>query len=117
MAIRLLARIAGGWIASQLAPVPGLRTADLGRGLLGQGAVGVAFALNYTQVFPDLAPRMVLGAALLSVLVFEVVAQPETTALLAAARDADGELPGSPAEDDTLLTGMWASEVKAEDEA
>ena len=92
VAIRLAARLAGGWAASQLAPVPELRTAHLGRGLLGQGAIGVAIALNYTQVFPDLAPDMVLGAALLSVLVFEVVAQPETAALLAAA----GQAPGPP---------------------
>jgi hypothetical protein len=42
----------------------------------------VAVALNYVQVFPDLAGQTVLGAALLSVLVFEVVAQPETVALL-----------------------------------
>jgi hypothetical protein len=117
VAIRLLARLAGGWMGSQLAPVPGLRTAKLGRGLLGQGAIGVAVALNYTQVFPDLAPQMVLSAALLSVLVFEVVAHPETAALLAAARDAGDEPPGSAARHEASHTGMWASEVKAEDEA
>jgi hypothetical protein len=82
IAIRLLARVAGGWVGGRLAAPPGARAPALGRGLLSQGAIGVAVALNYVQVFPDLAGQTVLGAALLSVLVFEVVAQPETVALL-----------------------------------
>ncbi len=82
IAIRLLARVAGGWVGGWVAAPPELRAPGLGRGLLSQGAIGVAVALNYVQVFPGLAAQTVLGAALLSVLVFEVVAAPETAALL-----------------------------------
>ncbi len=82
IAIRLLARLAGGWVGGRLAAPPDAPLPGLGRGLLGQGPVGVAVAMNYSQVYPGLAAEAVLGAALLSVLVFEVVAHPEAASLL-----------------------------------
>jgi hypothetical protein len=39
-------------------------------------------AVNYTQVRPDLNPRLILTATLLSVLLFEVVAGREGAALV-----------------------------------
>jgi hypothetical protein len=82
IAIRLLARLAGGWVGGRLAAPPDAAVPGLGRGLLGQGPVGVAVAMNFAQVYPGVAAEAVLGAALLSVLVFEVVAHPEAASLL-----------------------------------
>jgi hypothetical protein len=109
IAIRLLARTLGGWVGGRLAAPADLRAPALGRGLLSQGAIGVAVALNYAQVFPELAAQTVLGAALLSVLVFEVVAGPETAALL----DPGAPPPAPPGPDErdpalTPLTGVPA---------
>jgi len=109
IAIRLLSRTLGGWVGGRLAAPADLRAPALGRGLLSQGAIGVAVALNYAQVFPDLAAQTVLGAALLSVLVFEVVAGPETAALL----DPGAPPPPPPGSDErdpalTPLTGVPA---------
>lgn len=42
----------------------------------------MAIALNYTQVWPDLNPRILLTAALLSILLFEFVAGREAAGLL-----------------------------------
>jgi hypothetical protein len=61
---------------------PEMRTPGLARGLLAQGGIGVAIAVNYAQVRPDLNPRLVLTATLLSVLLFEVVASRESAAFL-----------------------------------
>jgi hypothetical protein len=44
----------------------------------------VAIAVNYAQVRPDLNPRLVLTATLLSVLLFEVVASREAAAFVAS---------------------------------
>jgi len=83
VAIRLAARFFGGWVAGvQLAPAE-RRTPGLARGLLAQGGIGVAIAVNYAQVRPDLNPRLVLTATLLSVLLFEIVASRESAAFLA----------------------------------
>jgi hypothetical protein len=81
--IRVGARFLGGAIAGlQVAP-PELRTAGLGRGLLALGGIGVALALNYGQVYPDLHPRLVLTATLLAVLLFEIVAGREASVFVA----------------------------------
>ena len=61
---------------------PALRTPRLARGLLAQGGLAVAMAVNYTQVRPDLNPRLILSAALLSVLLFEIVASREGASLV-----------------------------------
>ena len=81
-AVRRRLAIAGRQVAS-----PELRTPDLGRGLLAQGGIGVAIAVNYTQVYPDLAPATVLTATLLSVLLFEIVASREAAAWLSSLRE------------------------------
>ena len=53
----------------------------------------MAIALNYSQVHPDLNPRLILTATLLSVLLFEMVANGEAAAFLAGL----GSRPGRPA--------------------
>ena len=77
-----IARYLGGAVAGMWAAPAPLRTPRLGRALLAQGGVAVALALNYRQVYPDLRPNLVLTAALLSVLLFEVVATAETARFL-----------------------------------
>jgi hypothetical protein len=85
--IRLAARFIGGSIAGRQVAAPELRAPDLGRGLLAQGGIGVAIAVNYTQVYPDLAPATVLTATLLSVLLFEIVASREAAAWLSSLQE------------------------------
>lgn len=80
--VRLAARYFGGRVAGMHVAPPELRTPGLARGLLAQGGIGVAIAVNYAQVRPDLNPRLVLTATLLSVLLFEVVASREATAFV-----------------------------------
>lgn len=79
---RLLGRWLGGWLAGRWVAPPALRAPAMGRALLAQGALGVALALNFGQVFPALRPNLVLTAALLSVLLFEGVAAAETARFL-----------------------------------
>ena len=80
--IRLGSRFLGGAIAGGYVAPAELRDSGLGRGLLALGGVGVALALNYGQVYPDLHPRLVLTATLLAVLLFEIVASRETSAFV-----------------------------------
>lgn len=88
--VRLVARFFGGSVAGlHVAPVA-LRTPALARGLLAQGGVGVAIALNYSQVRPDLNPRLILTAALLSILLFEIVASREASGLVRSLKRAVG---------------------------
>jgi hypothetical protein len=87
VAIRLGARTVGGRMAGLHVAPPELRTAGLGRGLLALGGVGVAIALNYGQVYPDLHPRLILSATLLSVLLFEIVASREAATYVAGLAD------------------------------
>ena len=79
--------VVGGAIAGGRVAPPEFRTPDLGRGLLAQGGIGVAIAVNYTQVYSDLAPATVLTATLLSVLLFEIVASREASAWLSSLRE------------------------------
>jgi hypothetical protein len=77
--VRLAARLAGGWAAgSRLGPV---RNPRFGRALLAQGGLAVALAINYAQVHPELNSDVVLTAALVSVLLFEIVAGREAWAV------------------------------------
>ena len=80
--IRVGARFLGGAIAGGYVAPTRLRTAGLGRGLLALGGLGVALAVNYGQVYPDLHPRLVLTATLLAVLLFEIVASREASAFI-----------------------------------
>jgi hypothetical protein len=80
--VRLGARFLGGRIAGLYVAPPELRTPGLGRGLLALGGLGVAIALNYAQVYPELHPRLILSATLLSVLLFEIVASREAAAFV-----------------------------------
>jgi len=93
--VRLGARYLGGWVAGTSVAPPELRTHDLGRGLLAQGGIGVAIAMNYAQVHQELAPRLILTATLLSVLLFEIVASREASAWLASLQQRAGPAPGS----------------------
>ena len=83
--VRLVARFFGGRVAAEHVAPPELRTPGLARGLLAQGGLAVAIAVNYTQVRPDLNPRLILTATLLSVLLFEIVAGREGSALVESA--------------------------------
>jgi hypothetical protein len=80
--VRLAARFIGGHTAGKHVAPPSLRTPGLARGLLSQGGLAVAIALNYSQVRPDLNPRLLLTTTLLSVLLFETVASGEAAAFL-----------------------------------
>jgi hypothetical protein len=88
--VRLAARFFGGRVAGVLVAPRALQTPALARGLLAQGGIGVAIALNYTQVWPDLNPRTLLTAALLSILLFELVAGREAARLLNSLPPAEG---------------------------
>nr|MBA3522063.1 hypothetical protein [Gemmatimonadales bacterium] len=85
--IRLAARFLGGRAAGLYVAPPQLRTPDLARGLLAQGGIGVAIALNYTQVHPGVQSRLILTATLLSVLLFEIVASREATLFIASLKE------------------------------
>ena len=85
--VRLAARYLGGRVAGTSVAPPELRTHDLWRGLLAQGGIGVAIAMNYAQVHQDLTPRLILTATLLSVLLFEIVASREAAVWLASLQD------------------------------
>jgi hypothetical protein len=89
--IRLVARFVGGRVAADLVAPPALRSPRMARGLLAQGGLAVAIAVNYTQVRPDLNPRLILTATLLSVLLFEIVAGREGTVLVEALDAEQGE--------------------------
>jgi hypothetical protein len=89
VAIRLAARTLGGRFAGLHVAPAELRTGGLGRGLLALGGVGVAIALNYGQVYPELHPRLILSATLLSVLLFEIVASREAAAYVASLEDGE----------------------------
>jgi hypothetical protein len=100
--IRVGARFLGGAIAGTHVAPPELRSAGLGRGLLALGGLGVALAVNYGQVYPDLHPRLVLTATLLAVLLFEIVASREASAfILGLGRRVEGAV-GEKAETETL---------------
>ena len=69
----------GGWGAGILVAPTDLRNPRFSRGLLAQGGIAVALAVNYTQVRPDLNPDVILTATLVSVLLFEIVASREAS--------------------------------------
>ena len=85
--VRLAARYLGGRFAGTYVAPAELRTPDLGRGLLAQGGIGVAIAMNYAQVHQELTPRLILTATLLSVLLFEIVASREAAVWLASLQE------------------------------
>jgi len=102
--VRLAARFFGGRVAGRHVAPLGLRAPGLGRGLLAQGGLAVAIAVNYSQVHPDLNPRLVLTAALLSILLFEIVASREASALLESLEPAEASPPKAPGLDAPVRT-------------
>jgi hypothetical protein len=106
--IRLVARFVAGRVAGDLVAPPALGGHRMARGLLAQGGLAVAIAVNYTQVRPDLNPRLILTATLLSVLLFEIVAGREGLVLvetLDAEADSPGPDPAGPSPTASSLTG------------
>ncbi|HET8836974.1 MAG TPA: hypothetical protein VFN08_19750 [Gemmatimonadales bacterium] len=89
--VRLAARFLGAKVAADLVAPPELRTPPLARGLLAQGGLAVAIAVSYTQVRPDLNPRLILSATLLSVLLFEIVAGREGVSLVHSLGETESE--------------------------
>ena len=88
------ARLAGGWF-SALAAGSGIRR-DVGRGMLGQGEVAVAMALNLAIVYPhEPLIGLVMTAILASVLVNEVWSARLLKGLLIDAGDIRAEIPQS----------------------
>lgn len=83
--IRLGARLLGGRAGGTASRDPVLRAPRMWRALLAQGALGVAIAVNYTQV--DGAPlrEVVLTATIISILLFEWVSAAEAVRALPAA--------------------------------
>lgn len=82
--IRLLARLAGGRAAGTAAQDPALRAPSMWRALLAQGGLGVALAVNYTQVDGAPLKEVVLTATLVSILLFEWVSAAESVRALPA---------------------------------
>ncbi|HEU4763062.1 MAG TPA: hypothetical protein VFS28_00300 [Gemmatimonadales bacterium] len=80
--IRLGARFVGGRAAGTSSREPVLRAPAMWRGLLAQGGLGVALAVNYTQVDGAPLPEVVLTAALISILLFEWVSAAESARAL-----------------------------------
>ena len=99
--IRVGSRFLGGWMAGSYISPKALAAPGLGRGLLALGGIGVALALNYGQVYPDLHPRLVLTATLLAVLLFEIVASREASAFILGlshrVAEPDGDTVAAPA--------------------
>lgn len=93
IAVRIAAKLAGGWVGGRVAAPPDLDTPHMGRALMALGGLGVAIAVNYGQVHPDLAADAVLTAALVAVLLFEAVSTSETSALLKGAMPPDVPAP------------------------
>jgi len=80
--VRLAARFFGGCVARDLVAPPEVRTPRLARGQLAQGGLAVVMAVNYTQVRPDLSPRLILTVTFLSALLFEIAAERDGAAMV-----------------------------------
>lgn len=96
VAIRIVARLGGGWLAGTWAAPPALREPRYGRALMAQGGLSAAIAVNYGQVLPGPLADAVLTAALLAILLFELLAKPEAEAVLSGS--VRGPAPAQPAE-------------------
>ncbi|MFI5235803.1 MAG: hypothetical protein ACHQXA_08845 [Gemmatimonadales bacterium] len=80
--VRLFARLVGGRAAGTAHRDPALRAPRMGRALLAQGAIGVALAINYTQVEGAPIPDLVLTATILSILLFDWISAAESVRAL-----------------------------------
>ena len=90
-------RLASGWF-SALTAGPAVRR-DIGRGMLGQGEVAVAMALNFQLVYPDSpACGLVVTAVLASVLLNELWSARLLKGLLIDSGDIRAEVPDIAAE-------------------
>jgi hypothetical protein len=72
VAFRLVGKLAGGWAAARL--TAGLAPADLGAWLVPPGLIGLAFALNVSQVSVGDTGRAILSAVALGTLASELIA-------------------------------------------
>ncbi|MGE3526968.1 MAG: hypothetical protein AB7I33_13685 [Gemmatimonadales bacterium] len=95
--VRLLSRITGGYVGGRWSAADTIRSPRLGRAVLSQGGLAVAVALNYGQIYPNVHPEVVLTAALLSVIMFDLVAAAETAAFLKPVARPETPPQGTPA--------------------
>lgn len=82
--VRLAAKIGAARLASRAADAPELRRADWGLGLLGQGTLALAIAMNYSLNDIQIVPNVVFTAAIVSVLVTDLFGFRIVTALTEA---------------------------------
>lgn len=71
-ALRVVARLLGGWLGGSLAGLPGRESRMTGLGLMPQAGVAIGMALVAAERFPDLADQM-LAVAVASTIAFELV--------------------------------------------
>lgn len=89
--LRVLARIAGGWLGARLAHVPAQEHWLYGPALLPQAGVAIGMALIAAETFPEAGPTIV-ALAVGSTLIFELAGP---VAAAAAIRRADAATPAS----------------------
>lgn len=69
---RVAAKVGSARLASRASDDPELRKADWGLGLLGQGTIALAIAMNYSLNDMEIVPNVVFTAAIVSVLVTDI---------------------------------------------
>jgi len=77
LALRVLARVIGGYLGARLGGVPGGEAALYGPALLPQAGVAVGMALVAGEALPDWA-AVIMAFTLASTVVFEILAPPVT---------------------------------------
>lgn len=70
--VRLAAKLGAARLAARLGDEPELLRADWGRGLIGQGTIALAIAMNYSLNDNEIVPNVVFTAAIVSVLVTDI---------------------------------------------
>lgn len=82
LAIRTVAKIGAAWVAATAAAATRTLGAGWGRALLGQGGLAVAIALNYRLAEDAVYPNVVFTAALVSVLLTDLLSARVADAVL-----------------------------------
>lgn len=88
--LRPLGTALGGWVTYRYAERASHLTPWMGRGLDAQSYLAIAMAVDFTLVYQGLAVDALLASAILSVVVWGVLARPR---IRAALRDAEPSLP------------------------